>query len=414
VEKLTQAFAEAAKLPDGVTDVTFWDEALAGFGLRLRREKSGARVNKGWIAWCRIKDQKQQRKIRLGPAGRDAMPAAKAREIANDILAKARLGIDIVGDRKAAAAAPKPGELGPAFDRYLEHAQSRLRPNSLREVRRHLLRDWSPIQHIAANALTRIDINARLGELTAAHGPVAANRSRASLSAFFTWAIYEGLADANPVVGARRPEPERARERVLARHELATIWKAAGEGVYGQVLKLLVLTGQRRQEVGAIAVEEIDLERRVWILPASRAKNAEQHAVPLSDQALAIVSAAIGDKRKGCLFGPRGFQGWSDARKALDARLAMSRSDERPIEPFVLHDIRRTVASGMAELGIRVEVIEQVLNHRSGTFRGIVGVYQRHDYLPERRQALDRWGAHVEAVVTGGSGTNIVDLRAAR
>src|SRR4249919_1817561 len=111
VEKLTQAFAEAAKLPDGVTDVTFWDEALAGFGLRLRREKSGARVNKGWIAWCRIKDQKQQRKIRLGPAGRDAMPAAKAREIANDILAKARLGIDIVGDRKAAAAVPKPGEL---------------------------------------------------------------------------------------------------------------------------------------------------------------------------------------------------------------------------------------------------------------------------------------------------------------
>jgi integrase len=105
------------------------------------------------------------------------------------------------------------------------------------------------------------------------------------------------------------------------------------------------------------------------------------------------------------VFGRRGFQGWSDARKSLDARLAISKD-------FVLHDIRRTVASGMAELGIRVEVIEQVLNHRSGTFRGIVGVYQRHDYLPERRQALDRWGAHIAAIVAGAP-DNIVPFRAA-
>jgi integrase len=270
---------------------------------------------------------------------------------------------------------------------------------------------WLPIQHIAANALTRVEINARLGEITAEHGPVAANRSRASLSAFFAWCIREGLADSNPVIAARRPEPERARARVLNRDELAAIWRAAGEGLYGQVLKLLVLTGQRRQEVGAIAVEEVDLERRVWILPASRAKNAEQHAVPLSDQVLAILKEAIGDKRQGCLFGRRGFQGWSDARKSLDARLAINR-DERPIEPFVLHDIRRTVASGMAELGVRVEVIEQVLNHRSGTFRGIVSVYQKHDYLPERRQALDRWGAHIEAIVEGCE-SNVVPLRSA-
>jgi integrase len=413
VEKLTQGFAETAKLPADVADVTFWDQSLSGFGLRLRRETGGT-VNKSWIAWCRIKDQKQQRKIRLGPAGRDAMPAAKAREIANDVLAKARLGVDVVGERKAAAAAPKPYELGSAFERYIRQVEGQLRPNTVREIRRHLARDWAPIQHIATNAVSRIQISARLGEIVAEHGPVAANRSRASLSAFFAWCVREGLTDLNPVVGARRPEAERARERVLKDREIAAIWKAVGDGAYGKILRLLLLTGQRRQEVGAIAAEEIDLERRIWLLPASRTKNSEAHAVPLSDQALVILKEAIGDKRQGCLFGPGGFKGWSDARASLDTRLALIRSkDEPPIEPFVIHDLRRTVATGLADIGIAPHIVEAVLNHVSGSKRGVAGVYNRASYSAEKRQALDRWGAHVESILAGEAGTNIVPLRTA-
>ena len=272
---LTQAFAETVTLKAVEEDVIWWDTALRGFGLRVRRV-AGGKVEKSWIAWARIKGSKQQRKIRFGPAGKGGLSAAKAREMANDILAKARLGIDDVGDRKAtaaaAAAAPKTGTLGPAFERYLKQAESRLRPKTLAEVRRHLLRDWAPIAHMTASAIGRVEVNARLGEIAAEHGPIAANRSRASLSAFFAWAIYEGLADVNPMLNARRPEPEHARARVLSRAELAAIWNASGEDAYGQILKLLVLTGARRQEIGSLAIEEINFERRVWILPRAAAK----------------------------------------------------------------------------------------------------------------------------------------------
>jgi integrase len=399
--KITQALAESAKLSAGQTEVTYWDASLKGFILRLRRAADGS-VNKAWHAYYRI-GRDQQRKPKIGDAGVNAMPAAKAREIANDMLADARRGIDVVAIERVAKERT-PGELGPAFERYLEYAQGRLRPRSLVEVRRHLLRDWAPVKHIAVRDLSRVDINARLSALVSV-GSAAANRARASLSSFYSWAIREGLCDHNPVIAARRPEPETPRSRVLSDAELVMIWNTC-HGVFGQVLRLLILTGQRRQEVGAITAQEVDLDRRTWTLPASRTKNHLQHVVPLSDQALAILWPAIADKPQGCLFGLNGFGGWSGSRATLDKRL-------QTMAPWVLHDLRRTVTTRMADLGVQPHIIEALLNHVSGHRAGVAGIYNRSSYAAEKRQALDMWGAHVDALVAGETGANIVPLRAA-
>ena len=147
-------------------------------------------------------------------------------------------------------------------------------------------------------------------------------------------ALFGGMFARSLLMEVLRPEPEPTRDRVLTDHEIVMIWNACHDAVYGKIVRLLILTGQRRQEVGAITAEEIDLERRTWMLPASRTKNHQQHAVPLSDQALAILRSAIAGKPQGWLFGFNGFQGWSESRAALDKRTAQTPA------PWVLHDIR--------------------------------------------------------------------------
>jgi integrase len=397
--KITQALAESAKLSAGQTEVTYWDANLKGFILRLRRAADGS-VNKAWHAYYRI-GRDQQRKPKIGDAGVNAMPVVQARKIANNILADARRGIDVVAVEKAAKERV-PGELGAAFERYLEYAQGRLRPRSWSEVRRHLLRDWAPVRHIAVRDLSRVDINARLGALASGVGRPSANRARASLSSFFSWAIREGLADANPVIAARRPEVETPRDRVLSDAELVAIWNAAGDDIFGKVLKLLILTAQRRAEVGGITAQEVDLERRTWTLGADRTKNREQHIVPLSDQALAILRPVIAAKPQGCLFGRNGFGGWSRSRTDLDKRLP-------PMAPWVVHDIRRSVATKMADGGTPPYAVEAVLNH-VGHRGGVSGIYNRSTYAAEKRAALDRWAMRLETIIAGGT-DNIVALR---
>ena len=400
--KITQALAESARLPAGQIEITYWDANLKGFILRLRRAADGS-VNKAWHAYYRI-GRDQQRKPKIGDAGVNAMPAAQARKIANDILADARRGIDVVAAERAAKDRVL-GELGEAIERYLvEYAQGRLRPRSFVETRRHLLRDWAPVKHIAVRDLSRVDINTRLSALVTVGGP-SANRARASLSAFYGWAIREGLADHNPVIAARRPEPETPRDRVLSDAEIVAIWNAAGDDVFGKILQLLILTGQRRSEVGGITAQEVDLERRTWTLSGERTKNREPHVVPLSDQALAILQPVIAAKPQGCLFGRHGFAGWSRSRVELDKRLP-------PMAPWVLHDARRTVATRMGDLGVQPHIIESVLNHVSGHKAGVAGIYNRSSYAGEKRQALDMWAARLSSIVTG-TPDNIVTLRAA-
>lgn len=208
------------------------------------------------------------------------------------------------------------------------------------------------------------------------------------------------------------PSAEHSRERTLSDVELRNVWMAAEKigGPFGALVRLLALTGQRRTEVAKMQWAEIDLDERLWRLPAARVKNNRAHEVPLSDAAVAILTALprIGDRFVLTTTGLAPAGNYTEHKRKLDALLPPGMPEWR------LHDLRRTVASGMARLGINLPVIERVINHASGSFAGIVGVYQRHSFADEKRRALDTWAAFVVALVSDSPRQNVVDLAKAR
>jgi integrase len=250
----------------------------------------------------------------------------------------------------------------------------------------------------------------------------------------FVWAMGEGLVDSNPVIGTNKPEEPKARDRVLTDAELAEIWAACRDDDFGRIVKLLLLTGQRRDEIGDLAWNEIDLERGVIELAVERTKNKRPHIVPVAPVAAAILEKAPHRARpKGAVdyvfgeSGSGGFSGWSKAKAALDRRINDARAragagEPQPIADWRLHDLRRTTATAMADkLGVLPHIIEAVLNHVSGHKAGVAGVYNRAIYLPEKKAALARWAEHLEAVVrragqggavAGGDGVSEGDGRA--
>jgi integrase len=239
-----------------------------------------------------------------------------------------------------------------------------------------------------------------------AHAPILANRLHAVLSALFGWAKGKRLVASNPCTDLDRPAEEHSRDRVLNDKELRKVWLAAGElgHPYAGIVRLLILTGQRRNEIADLRWSEIDLEERALHLPAARTKNARAHDVPLSAQALAIVAGLprLVDADFVFTIKRKPITGFSRMKEKLDAATGVA--------DWTLHDLRRTVASGLQRLGVRLEVTEAVLNHRSGSTAGIVGVYQRHDYAAEKHDALQRWADHVDALVSGKT-AKVVALR---
>jgi integrase len=238
------------------------------------------------------------------------------------------------------------------------------------------------------------------------HAPILANRLHAVLSAFFSWAKGKRLVAVNPCTGLDRPAKEQSRDRVLDDKELRKVWSAAGElgHPYTGIVKLLILTGQRRNEIADLHWSEIDLDERVLHLPKERTKNARPHDVPLSAQALAVIAGLrpLPDAERVFTVKRKPVTGFSRMKERLD--------EASGVTEWTIHDLRRTVASGLQRLGVRLEVTEAVLNHRSGSTAGIVGVYQRHDYAAEKRDALQRWADHVDALVGGRKG-EVVTLR---
>jgi integrase len=197
----------------------------------------------------------------------------------------------------------------------------------------------------------------------------------------FNWAIRQGYdIPANPVAGTNRTTIK-SRDRVLTKTELASIWNQCGDDNYSRIVRLLILTGQRRDEVGRMEWSELDLERKLWTIPPSRTKNHREHTIPLTDASIALLPERWHDS----VFG-NGFSNWSKSR----ARLSSG---------WRIHDIRRSVATGMAELGILPHIIEAILNHVSGHKAGVAGVYNKAKYLEEMRSALETWATHVGELV---------------
>jgi integrase len=387
--KLTQATLKTPSLPDGVKDKIFFDDDLPGFGLRIR--EGGKRT---WIVQYRA--GAKQRRMTLGTM--KMLDGGEARKRAKTALSKTHLGHDPQSE-KAAARAPKPREmsLGDVVERYLPYAERRLKASTYSGIVLHLRKHWQPLHVHELQNLERRDIAAELSRIAANSGLYGANRSRAALSALFAWAIGEGLADANPVIGTNKATEEVSRDRVLAPEELSLVWRLAGDGDYGAILRLLVLTGQRREEVGGMLWSEIDLKDAMWRIGAERTKNGLPHEVPLSAPAVTILSALNRREGRDRVFGARdgAFQGWSNAKTALDAR--MSATLGHPPEAWRLHDIRRTVATRLADLGVLPHVVEAVLNHISGHKAGVAGIYNRASYATEKDAALTLWGDHVLA-----------------
>jgi integrase len=406
--KLTKTNVERLALSAGVNDRIVFDGALPGFGLRLR--DGGKRT---WIVQYRV--GAKQRRMTLGTI--ETLNADEARKRAKSALSKVHLGHDPQLE-KAETRAQSAVTLAAIVERYLEdRAAKRLKPKTLTEVTRSLRDCWKPLHALPLTRIVRMDVAAELGRIAKARGPIAANRSRAYLSTLYAWAIAEGLADANPVVGTNKAADEISRDRVLSAEELRLVWSCAGESDYGAIVRLLILTGQRREEVAAMRWSEFDFGKRQWRLGAERTKNALPHDVPLSDAAIELLEARGRREGRDLVFGSREgpFQGWTNAKSALEKRILAKfkeRDAKSELQPWRLHDIRRTVATRMIDLGVLPHVVEAVLNHISGHKAGVAGVYNRAAYAVEKRQALDLWAGHVLELVEGATG-KIVSLKRA-
>jgi integrase len=214
------------------------------------------------------------------------------------------------------------------------------------------------------------------------------------------------VLDQSPADGIPLPTREIPRDRVLSNEELLRIILAARQigGAYGGIVELLALTGQRREEAARCPWDEIDLPARIWTLPQGRTKNAKPHIVHLSDQAVAVLQrTSQRGKFVSSRTGDRPFQAFSSAKRELDKICGVSE--------WHIHDLRRTCVSGMAALGVAPHVADKILNHQSGTISGVAAVYQRHQFLAERKEALERWGEHVSGLLVGATRGGPANLR---
>lgn len=399
--KLTAATVRLLTLPDGVQDRIFFDEDLPRFGVRLRA--GGSRT---WVVQYAI-----GRKERRVPLGRvSALDPGKARTLAKDLLARVRLGEDpLAAKHEAVARAAE--TLGSMLPRYLARKRASLRPRSYIEVERHLLVHAKRLHSrpLAGLATDRREIALLLADIAEQSGPTAANMVRSSLSACCIWLMREGLLDANPVTATNVAPQSGARTRVPSDVELKAIWNALDDDRYGAIVKLLALTGLRREEIGALHWDEVDLDRGLIQLPAARCKNKRPHDVPLSRPALTILEAQPG--RSGSVFGGRGqagFKGWSFCKRALDNKLGGA------VPPFTLHDLRRVVSTAMHErLKVAPHIVEACLGHHTSR-SGVAGVYNRAQYAEEKQVALAKWGGLLEQIVSGKKPATIVKLHKRR
>jgi integrase len=371
-------------------------------GLYLRIREGGSRTFV--IQW---RDGARQRRETVGKVG--VLSLDEARKKARKML----VGIDDGNDPATIKAKSKREGSNlflPLADDYLERRAQDMKLASLDQIRRHLRDYWKPLHRHAVSKIDRATVASELRTIIKDRGPIAADRARSTLSAFYAWLIGEGLAETNPVIGTNKSGQARDRERVLTDAELVAIWNASDpETDYGRIVRLLMLTGQRRDEIADLQSCEIagldDSGRAQIGLPASRTKNGRPHDVPLSAPAVAILRATPVRDGRSHLFGEGsgGYSGFSRAKERLDERSGVT--------DWTQHDMRRTMATRMGDLGVEPHIIEAVLNHVSGHKAGVAGVYNRATYATQKRAALDTWAGYLQTMLARAEGANIISLR---
>lgn len=389
--------------------IEVFDVSLPSFGVRVT--SNGVR---SFFIMTRVRGV--LKRVTLG--SHPALKLAQARMLAREAMAKARLGED---PSAATRAARRPAErpVEHVIADYITRAQKARGRRSWRAVERSLIRELSPWRGRPIEKIARVDVLELLDAVMDRGAPAMANLLLRHLKHLFGWCVERGLIETSPAAGIRPPAEMRSRDRVLTEAELAAAWAACDTlgWPFGPLVRLLILTGQRRSEVAGMRWCDLDLERRIWTLPRELTKSDRAHVVPLSDPAIEIIAAL---PRLGELVFPasragsaNAVSGFSRAKTRLDVEmLALLRNDAAghgqdatgvESKPWRLHDLRRTAASGMARLGAPPYVIGHALNHAPAASLGQIGaIYVRHDYEDETRQALEAWALEVERL-TGHS-----------
>jgi integrase len=377
-------------------------------GLYLVVQPSG---HKGWAVRYRRRSDGKTRKLALD----GFVSLATAHKLAQEALDKVAEGQDPAAEKRASKAAKATRSPSDSFSdiagEFLKrHIISRSSESYRYEVERMLRKDVLPVWgHRQVHDIGKRDVVELLDSIVDRGGGMTANRVLATVRKLFNWSVQRGIVDASPAQGIKAPLEESARDRILTDAEILAFWEATEKVPYpfGPFARLLLLTGQRRTEVAGMTWGEIDLDKAEWLIPGTRTKNNEPHTVPLSDAALDVIKSVPHIKsNQGFLFTTTGethVTGYSRAKSCIDRRMP-------PTSTWTFHDLRRTAASGMARLGINLPVIEKVLNHTSGSFAGIVGVYQRHSFGDEKRNALEAWARFVLSLQSPSE--NVVPLRA--
>jgi integrase len=393
--KFTKDSVARFKMPEGKSDHIEFDDNMPGFGLRIRAGAEGQ--HRSFIAQYKI--GQTTRRVTIGNAAKVTLEAARVK--AKEIFSEVALGDDPQADKRSARDALTLGKL---ITSYLEAAKQHQRPTTYRGTEHHLNRLCQPLHRIPISAVSRAVIAERLRSIAKDNGAVSSNRARAALSAMFAWSIGEGVfAHDNPVSGTNKQKENGPRERSLSDAELAKLWLSLADSDYGRIIKLLLLTGCRRDEIGSLQWSEIDFESKTITLPRERCKNNQAHVVPLSDATMKILQE-IPRCDHDFVFGRRdtGFGGWSRAKRLLDATLDLAE--------WTVHDLRRTVRTGLGMLGVAPHIAEACINHLPAK---LIRTYDKNKYEAEKRDALERWANHVAVAITQATGDNVVKLETA-
>jgi integrase len=389
--RFTSGNVQKLSLPAGKTDHIEWDPELPGFGVRLRTGGSF------YVVQYRIGSK--QRRESLGDTRKTELE--QARKNARIRFAQVELGIDPRAERDKLEASQKADGLTfkVLFQDYLVARKAIQRASTHNAAKRYFENHWAPLHRQAVHTIDRVTVAAMLRDITRDHGRTSAARARGNLSALFAWAMREGVTSANPVVGTNDPaEGIAARDRVLAPEELKAIWKQCRDDDFGRIVRLLLLTACRRDEIGGLRWSEVDMESGKMLLPKERTKPGRPLALTLPDTARSILKAAPRRAGRDLVFGGgnAGFSAWSYSTLSFNSR--MIEVNGAALAPYRIHDLRRAVRTGMGKIGIKPHIAELVLNH-TGHKAGIGGVYDHFDYEPEITEALAKWETHLLSIV---------------
>jgi integrase len=409
-KKLTDLFVDKAAAPS-TGRLEYFDTTFPALALRVT-----SNGHKSWSLFYRHGGRLRRYTIGNYPA----FDPAAARKAASSALHRLADGIDPGEEKRVRRNAPKP--LADDFESFArEYLERQVKRNTAastyRETARIIEQDVIPEWgKRSIGSIAKRDVIALVDMKVASGAEVQANRILARLRTLFGWGVEKDRITANPCDGLKPPTKEKARDRVLNEAEIRAFWGATEElgWPFGSLFRLLILTGQRRDEVATMEWSEIDLERRVWSLPREKAKNDQGHDVHLSQQAVDLL-LALPRIEGGLVFSTNSrtaVSGFSRSKGRLDGLMAKSIGHE--VDPWILHDLRRSAATGMAGLRVLPHVVDRILNHTSGTIRGVARVYNRFDYLEERKAAIEAWGREVDAIVTGAAASNVVEIARAR